>query len=119
MILPMDLTERKCTPCRGEDPPLSPDQARLMLAELPGWAFLNENTRISRGYRLKNFRAALAFVNRVGEVAEAEGHHPDIRLFSWNKVEFTLFTHKIGGLHENDFILAAKIDALAAEAGIN
>ena len=119
MMIEMDLLAKKCAPCRGGTEPLGPDPAREMLSKVPGWKISEDNTRISREYKLRDFRAALDLVNRVGELAEAEGHHPDIRLHGWNRVEFVSYTHKIGGLHENDFILAAKIDALAAKDGIN
>ena len=85
-------------------------QAETYLKEVPGWDLI-EATRIQRNFKFKNFVEALAFVNRVGELAEQEGHHPDIG-FGWGYCTVTLYTHKIKGLHENDFIMAAKINDL-------
>jgi len=106
----MSLTAKQCVPCRGDVPPLNRAQAEAYLKEVPGWS-LPDDTRIQRRFKFKNFVEALAFVNRVGELAEREGHHPDIG-FGWGYCEVTLYTHKIKGLHENDFIMAAKINAL-------
>ena len=108
-----ELASKSCTPCRGGIPPLSPDEAAGLLRSAPGWTLENEARRLERDFKFKNFAGALAFVNRVGEIAEAEGHHPDIA-FGWGYARITLFTHKIGGLHENDFIVAAKINQVAA-----
>jgi 4a-hydroxytetrahydrobiopterin dehydratase len=105
------LDQRHCVPCKGGVPPLDEAAARAYLADLPGWALAPNAKHIERSFRFKNFAAALDFVNAVGAVAEAEGHHPDIR-FGWGYADISLQTHKIDGLHENDFILAAKIDAL-------
>ena len=105
-----DLASRRCVPCRGGVPPMRGDEIKEFLAELDGWEVVTEH-HLLKSYDFKNFREALAFVNRVGELAEAEGHHPDI-CFGWGRAELTIFTHKIDGLSESDFILAAKIDAL-------
>ncbi len=105
------LEQRHCIPCRGGIPPLDEAAARAYLARLSAWDLAPDAKRIERSFRFKDFAAALDFVNAVGAVAEAEGHHPDIR-FGWGYVDISLQTHKIDGLHENDFILAAKIDAL-------
>lgn len=107
------LAEKSCTPCRGGVPPLAPDQAEAFRAQAPEWALRDEATRIERTYRFKNFAEALAFVTRAGELAEAEAHHPDIS-FGWGYVTVSLRTKKIKGLHENDFIMATKLDRLAA-----
>ena len=107
----MSLAESTCEPCRGGVPPLGADEAKQLAAETPQWSLNAEGTRISREFKLKDFKDALAFVNRVGALAEAEGHHPDFAIH-YKKVELVLWTHKIGGLHRNDFIMAAKIDAL-------
>ncbi len=108
------LTEKKCVPCEGGVPPLTGEAIVELKKELhPDWRVVEEH-HLTRTFRFPDFRSALAFVNRVGEVAEAEGHHPDIFL-SWGKVTITLYTHAINGLSENDFILAAKIDALPTE----
>ena len=104
------LLQKYCVACEGGTPPMPLEQAQEMLAEVPGWA-LEENTLV-RKFRLKNFKEAMAFVNRVADLAEAEGHHPDIHI-SWNRVRLELTTHAIKGLSENDFIMAAKINALA------
>jgi len=108
------LTEKTCVPCRGGVPPLAEDEAQSFLAQTPGWE-LQDGKRIERTYRFKNFREALGFVDAVGALAEDEGHHPDIS-FGWGYATISLHTHKIKGLHENDFIMAAKIDRLAPEA---
>jgi 4a-hydroxytetrahydrobiopterin dehydratase len=105
--------EKVCTPCQGGVPPLDPDQAAEYLAEVPGWTLLDEGRAIERTYRFGNFGEALAFVDRVGALAESEGHHPDI-CFGWGYAKVSLQTKKIKGLHENDFIIAAKIDRLVS-----
>lgn len=106
-----DLKHKKCVPCEGGVKPLTPDEYGSFLhSELEGWTDRDEKF-IDKEYKFKNFKEALAFINRVGEIAESEGHHPDINLHDWNKVKLTLSTHAIGGLSENDFILASKIDA--------
>ena len=107
-----NLKNKKCVPCEGGVAPLTPDEYGAYLrSELLGWIAVNEK-QIEKEYKFKNFKEALAFVNKVGELAEAEGHHPDINLHGWNKVKLTLSTHAIGGLSENDFILASKIEEL-------
>ncbi len=106
-----DLTQKKCVPCEGGVKPLTPDEYGAYLRnELDGWVDI-DGMKIEKEYKFKNFREALGFVNRVGQIAESEGHHPDINLYGWNKVKLTLSTHAIGGLSENDFILASKIDS--------
>lgn len=106
-----DLTARSCVPCRGGIPPLTEEEARALSGAVPGWALLESGTRLVRRFEFRDFKGAMEFVNRVADLAEEEGHHPDFSIH-WNKVELTLWTHKIGGLHANDFILAAKIDRL-------
>ena len=108
-----EIAEKKCTPCQGGIPPMTQERAQAMLAEAPEWKLLDEATRIERQFWFTNFREALAFVNTVGELAEDEGHHPDV-CFGWGYVRVSLQTKKIKGLHENDFIMAAKIDRLHA-----
>jgi 4a-hydroxytetrahydrobiopterin dehydratase len=104
------LAERKCVPCEGGTPPLADERARSLLAELKeGWGL--EEGKLVRNFKFRNFREAMAFVNRVAEIAEAEGHHPDIKI-SYNRVTLTLLTHAIKGLSDNDFIVAAKVDLL-------
>ena len=106
------LAEKTCTPCRGGVPPLSPEEAEGYRAQAPDWALVDDATRIERRFRFKDFRAAFAFVARAAELAEAEGHHPDIT-FGWGYAVVSLRTKKIKGLHENDFIRVAKLDRLA------
>ncbi|HSR55031.1 MAG TPA: 4a-hydroxytetrahydrobiopterin dehydratase, partial [Alphaproteobacteria bacterium] len=83
--------------------------AQSFLAQTPGWSLAQEGKRLERRFDFKNFKAALEFVNRVGEAAEQEGHHPDI-CFGWGYADIVFYTHKIGGLHENDFVMAAKVN---------
>jgi 4a-hydroxytetrahydrobiopterin dehydratase len=104
------LTRKKCAPCEGGVPPLSPEEARAFLANVEGWAITPDGQRIRREWTAKNFLAALDFFNKVGALAEEEGHHPDLHLVGYRNVAVELWTHAIGGLSENDFILAAKID---------
>ncbi|HVH80578.1 MAG TPA: 4a-hydroxytetrahydrobiopterin dehydratase [Stellaceae bacterium] len=108
------LAEKTCTPCRGGVPPLTPEEAEQLRQQAPDWSLVDEATRIERTYRVKNFREAFAFVERTAELAETEAHHPDIS-FGWGYVTVSLRTKKIKGLHENDFIMAAKLDRIAAE----
>ena len=111
------LAEKSCIPCRGGIPPLTRETAEEYRRQAPDWALLDEATRIERTYRFKNFAEAFAFVERAAALAEAEGHHPDI-CFGWGYATVSLRTKKIKGLHENDFIMAAKLDRIAtAEVG--
>jgi len=103
------LTREKCQPCQGGEPPLTPEEAQALASQTPGWSL--QERIIERQFRFKSFEEAMKFVNKVAEMAEEEGHHPDIHI-SWNQVRLVLTTHKIGGLSRNDFILAAKIDQL-------
>jgi len=108
------LSEKSCVPCRGGIPPLTEPAAKDLLRRTPGWSLAENGTRLQRSFEFRDFVAAMEFVNRVADIAEHEGHHPDIAIH-WNKVDLVLWTHKIGGLHENDFILAAKINRLLEE----
>jgi 4a-hydroxytetrahydrobiopterin dehydratase len=110
-----NLAGKTCTPCRGGVPPLTRQAAEALLTQTREWSLLDDAHRIERTFRLRNFREALAFVQQVGELAETEGHHPDIS-FGWGYATVSLRTKKIKGLHENDFIMAAKIDQLAPAA---
>lgn len=103
-----NLADQKCVPCKGGVPPLKGEELRELHRLVPEWIVTNEH-HIQREYRFPDFKQALDFVNRVGAVAEEEGHHPDI-LLGWGKAEITLWTHKIDGLTLSDFIMAAKID---------
>ena len=106
------LAEKTCTPCRGGIPPLTQDEAEGLRMQAPDWQLVDDAHRIERTFRFRNFREALNFVQEVGELAETESHHPDIS-FGWGYTTVSLRTKKIKGLHENDFIMAAKIDRLA------
>lgn len=106
-----DLTAKTCVPCRGGIPPMEAAKAQELLQATPGWSLSPDARKISRRFTFQDFRLAMKFVNHVADIAEAEGHHPDIAIH-WNLVDLVLYTHKIEGLHENDFILAAKVDAL-------
>src|SRR3712207_675606 len=101
------LAEKTCTPCRGGVPPLTPEEAEGYRAQAPDWALADDATRVERRFRFKGFREAFAFVARAAELAETEGRHPDIG-FGWGYAAVSLRTKKIKGLHENDFIMAAK-----------
>jgi 4a-hydroxytetrahydrobiopterin dehydratase len=105
------LAEKTFTPCRGGIPPLTAEEARHYLKQAPNWSLLDDGRKIQRTYRFKNFREALGFVAQAGALAEAEGHHPDIA-FGWGYATVPLQTKKIKGLHENDFIIAAKFDRI-------
>ena len=106
------LAEKTCTPCRGGVPPLAPGEAEGYRRQAPDWALRDGATRIERTYRFGDFREAFAFVARAADLAEAEGHHPDVA-FGWGYATVSLQTKKIKGLHENDFIMAAKLDRIA------
>jgi 4a-hydroxytetrahydrobiopterin dehydratase len=105
----MDLAKRKCVPCEGTQPKLGADEIRDLSARLVGWQARED--KLHKTFIFKDFVTAMEFLNRVAEVAEVEGHHPDFSVH-YNQVAFTIWTHAVGGLSENDFILAAKIDAL-------
>lgn len=104
------LSSRECIPCRGGVPPLHGAEITALLKELNGWDVVEEH-HLLKSYKFKDFAEALAFVNRLGQLSEQQGHHPDIS-FGWGHATVTIWTHKINGLTESDFILAAKIDAL-------
>ena len=109
-----NLAEKTCTPCRGGVPPLSAQEAEELRGQAPEWALMDEAHRVERTFRFRDFREALTFVLKVGELAESEGHHPDVS-FGWGYATVSLRTKKIKGLHENDFIMAAKIDRIASK----
>lgn len=111
----MALQEKQCVPCQGGIAPLSEAEAAELLTQTPGWELKENARKLYRRYEFKNFAQALASVNIIGEVAEKEFHHPDIE-FGWGYCGVTIQTHKINGLHENDFILAAKITAALNKA---
>jgi len=103
-----ELAEKTCVPCRGGVPPLTADQIRPLQAQVKDWEVI-KNHHIEREFQFPDFKTALGFVDKVGAIAEEQGHHPDIFL-AWGKVRVSIWTHKIDGLTESDFILAAKID---------
>ncbi len=105
-----DLSSRQCIPCRGAVPPLQGQEITDLLTELDGWEVVNQH-HLKKTLSFLNFSEAQQFVNRIGDLAEEQGHHPDI-CFGWGRAEITIWTHKIDGLTESDFILAAKIDKL-------
>jgi 4a-hydroxytetrahydrobiopterin dehydratase len=107
------LADKSCTPCRGGVPPLGREAAEQLRRQGPDWALADDATRIERTYKFRNFREAFGFVEQLAALAESEGHHPDVS-FGWGYVTVSLRTKKIKGLHENDFIMAAKLDRLAA-----
>jgi 4a-hydroxytetrahydrobiopterin dehydratase len=106
------LRHKKCVPCEGGVPPVPRGEAERLLQGLPGWQLTEDGQRIRRQWVAKNFLAAMDFFHRVAELAEDEGHHPDLHLVGYRHVTIELWTHAIGGLSENDFITAAKIDLL-------
>lgn len=108
----MDLMSKKCVPCEGNIAPLTAEQAGEYLPQVKGWELTEHAAKIRKEFVRKDFNEAMAFVNAVAAVAESEDHHPDIHIF-YKRVILELWTHAIGGLSENDFIVAAKINALA------
>lgn len=105
-----ELASKTCVPCKGGVPPLEGEELKKLEKEVPQWK-AGEGHHLTRAFAFPDFKQALAFVNKVGAIAEEQGHHPDI-LLTWGKAEITTWTHKINGLTESDFILAAKIDRL-------
>ena len=106
-----DFARKRCVPCEGTVEPLSRELAELNLESTPGWHLREDTKLLSREFTFPDFMAAMAFVDQVADIAEEEDHHPDIAL-SWGKVGISMFTHSVGGLSENDFILAVKINGL-------
>jgi 4a-hydroxytetrahydrobiopterin dehydratase len=107
----MDYAAKKCVPCEGGAPAMKPAQVDEALRSLDGWDAREERTKIHKRYRFKDFVEAMKFVNALADLAEAEGHHPDFTVH-YNTVDVTLWTHAVGGLSENDFIVGAKLDRL-------
>ena len=106
-----ELSHKTCVPCQGGITPLETREAKQLLLETPGWKLKDGAHHLKRRFDFSDFVESLSFVNKIGQLAEAEGHHPDIK-FGWGYAEVKIYTHKINGLHENDFILAAKINGL-------
>jgi len=109
------LRAKKCVPCEGGVPKLTSAEADAQLSKLHGWTIVHKGERIRKDWVVKNFMAGMQFFSEVAKVAEAEGHHPDLHLVGYRNVAIEIWTHAIGGLSENDFILAAKIDDLPIE----
>ena len=107
----MDLIAKHCVPCEGDSVPLFQQDAENLMKQIPGWTLWPDGKMISRDFAFKNFADAFAFATKVAAIAEEEGHHPDL-LISWGRVGVELSTHAIGGLSENDFIVAAKVNSL-------
>jgi 4a-hydroxytetrahydrobiopterin dehydratase len=114
-VTPSELLRKHCTPCEGGVPSVPAELISVFLASLPGWKPTADGKRIRREWRVKDFLTGLEFFQRVGRLAEEEGHHPDLHLVGYRNVAIELWTHALGGLSENDFILAAKIDTLPVE----
>ncbi|OAY69579.1 putative pterin-4-alpha-carbinolamine dehydratase [Ananas comosus] len=113
-----DLAAKNCVPCNSKDiRPMSEESANELLAQVQGWGLLTESgiMKLHRSWKVKNFIHGLEFFQLIADVAEAQGHHPDLHLVGWNNVKVELWTHSVGGLTENDFILAAKINSLNVE----
>ena len=110
-----ELTQKRCEPCEGKGNPFNRQEAQKMLSQIPGWQIHENGKMIFREFNMKNFMAAVKFINQIAEIAEADNHHPDIHLTGYRKLKIELSTHAIGGLSENDFIVAAKINTLPVE----
>jgi|SRR5678815_2320792 4a-hydroxytetrahydrobiopterin dehydratase len=110
-----ELTHKRCVPCEGGVPAYSIEEAKQQVARLPGWKLTGDNQRIRREWIVKDFVAGIKFFEQVAKVAEEEQHHPDLHLAGYRNLAIEIWTHAIGGLSENDFILAAKIDQLPVE----
>ena len=106
------LVHKKCAPCEGGIPPLSRAEAEDQVRQVEGWSLVHDGQRIRRNWTVRNFMAGVEFFNKVAALAEEEGHHPDLHLEGYRQVAVELWTHAIGGLSENDFILAAKINQI-------
>ncbi len=106
------LKSKHCVPCEGGVPRVDAEQARKLAGQLDGWSVSDDGILIHREWKLKDFASAVEFLNAIGDLAEAEQHHPDLHLTGYRNIKIELTTHAIGGLSENDFILAAKIDEL-------
>lgn len=107
----MDLSQKKCVACEGGAQPMTKVEASAMLTHVSGWSVAKDAKKLVKEFKFKNFLEAMAFANKITPIAEVEGHHPDLEV-GWGRVRVELTTHAIKGLSENDFILAAKIDAI-------
>jgi 4a-hydroxytetrahydrobiopterin dehydratase len=115
MTTASELRQKRCVSCESGVPALTPEQVRALLGSVPHWQLSADAKRIRREWRVRDFMEAMAFFGRVAEIAEAEDHHPDLHLVGYRNVTIEIWTHAVGGLTENDFILAAKIDTLPVE----
>jgi 4a-hydroxytetrahydrobiopterin dehydratase len=106
----MALTDKQCVPCEGGVQPFNNDQIQEYLAQLSSVWEVKDGKKITKRFKFRDFKEAMIFVNKIADLAEQEGHHPDIRVFGYKNVEIELSTHAIGGISENDFILAAKVE---------
>lgn len=113
----MDFSQKKCIPCSGSEKPLTQDKIDLYMQAVPEWTHkkIDSIDHLTLNVKLKKFTEVVELINQIAEIAESEGHHPNLRLHDYNQLEIDLFTHKIKGLHENDFILAQKIAKLVNE----
>ena len=109
-----NLTQKRCVPCEGGTPPLVEDKVKQLLPQVPGWEL--EEGKLVRRFKFQNFKEAIAFVNKVADLAEAENHHPNISIFGYRNVKLTFYTHAINGLSENDFIMSAKVNKIAPKS---
>lgn len=112
---PAELVQKKCKPCEGGVAPYSPEEAKEQLKQLSGWRLTHDGQRIRKDWKVKNFMAGMKFFDSCAELAEKDAHHPDLHIEGYRNVWIEIWTHAIGGLSENDFILAAKIDELPME----
>ena len=112
------LHTKKCVPCSGSEDPLTQEEIEVYLPQVPEWELLHEPDRIVRTIKTKNFMDAVALIQEIAQLAEEEGHHPNVAIKNYNQLTIELFTHKISGLHVNDFILATKIDQVLKPATI-
>jgi 4a-hydroxytetrahydrobiopterin dehydratase len=110
-----ELCRKHCLPCEGGVPPLTPNQVQDHLAAVPQWKLTPDGKRLRREWLVKDFATALDFFNHIGRIAEEEAHHPDLHLVGYRSVAIEIWTHAVGGLTENDFILAAKLDTLPVD----
>lgn len=108
----MNLMKKHCKACEGYEKPMNSKDAKKYLKKVLGWKININEKSIIKNFKFKNFKEALKFVNKIGQLAEKEGHHPDIKIYSYKKVKINLTTHAINGLSENDFVMASKIDEI-------
>lgn len=115
MAATCDLTAKHCVPCEGGVPALKPEEIKSLAPSVPEWKVTPDGKRIRREWKMRDFLSGIKFFQQVAQLAESEGHHPDLHLVGYRNVAIEIWTHAVGGLTENDFILAAKIDQLPAD----